>query len=125
MAVMMDLLKRILDGQVVRYVSVLNLDDVFKEKKPEEKKFGGAGRIEYEITGDKIILTMENDMPEKKTIVVPLADDLSFGTRPIGEEYGYPENAPCFRMEIFSGILKLATTLDFEERGVRKEERGK
>jgi hypothetical protein len=118
MAVMTDLFKRILGGQVVRYVSVLSLDDVFKDKKPREKKLGGAGRrIEYEITDDGIVLTAGRDSLEKETVVVPLADDLSFGTRPIGEEYKLPPDAPCFRMEIFNGTLKLATTLDFVDAG--------
>jgi hypothetical protein len=117
MAVMTELFRRILDGQVVCYVSILKLDDVFKEKKLEEKKFRGSGCIEYEITDDKIILTMDKEVQGKETIVVPLADDLSFGTRPIGEEYKLPPDAPCFRMEIFSGTLKLATTLDFVDAG--------
>jgi hypothetical protein len=35
MALMTELFRRILDGQVVRYVSIFKLDDVFNEKKPE------------------------------------------------------------------------------------------
>jgi hypothetical protein len=120
MAVMTELFRRILDGQVVRYVSVLKLDDVFNEKKPEEKKFAGSGRIEYEITDDEIILTMEGDVPGKETIVIPLTDDLSFGIKPIGDFYGHPADAPCFRMEIFGVKLPLAITLDFMDSEYKK-----
>jgi hypothetical protein len=115
MAVMTDLFKRMLDGQVVRYVSILNLDDIFKKEKPKEKRFIGGGRIKHEITDDKITLTMEHGVPEKETIVIQLTDDLSFGLRPIGEVYKLPTDAPCFRMELFNETSKLATTLDFAD----------
>jgi hypothetical protein len=113
MAVMTELFRRVLDGQIVRYVSVFNLEDAFKKGKSKEKKLNCPGGIGYEITDEKIVFALEQDVPEKETIVVPLTDDLGFRIRTIGEVYGYPENAPCFRMELFSEKTKLATALDF------------
>jgi hypothetical protein len=122
MAVMTDLFKRILEGQVVRYVAVFNLDDALKEKKPKEKKFACDGRIEHEITNDEIVLTMGRDTPKKETITIPITDDFSFGIRPIGEAHKLPPDAPCFRMELFSEKLKLATTLDFVDKNYKNKQ---
>jgi hypothetical protein len=107
----------ILDNKLVSFVSIMDLDAALR-RSGEAKQFSTFGPIEHKIHDAEIIFTMEHDVPEKETLVIPLADDMIIKTTACGKQLGLPDDEEVYSLKLLSNTLRIVAGINYVDKAV-------